>query len=367
MPWLTDPSITAQMPQAPNPLDAYMRFAQLKQLGQEQEYNKLRLSHIAQQDERDKALLPYEVGKAQNEDRKAKLEAGLQRMDVISRIAASVKDEAGWHQGMDMAVQLGIPEAEQLRTQPYDPARVQQIAQSSTAAKDQMAQALAQMDFERKAAEDKQKAADAEAGRKTTERGQDISAATAKRGQDVTRAGQIMTNSRMRDANEISRNTKKEAKAAADQGQLTDFESDMDRLSVAAHEVLEHPGLAGVTGLKGTIWNRPGGDAADAEAKLRTLKSQIGFGVLQKMRNASKTGGAVGSLSDKELIELQNNLAALDTKQSHGQMAASLRKIIEFSDQAKGRAESSYKAKYGGGDSPSTPPAGGKPIWREVQ
>lgn len=49
MPWLTDPSITSQMSQPPNPLEAYMRFAQLKQMGQQGQFEKLRLSQLTKQ------------------------------------------------------------------------------------------------------------------------------------------------------------------------------------------------------------------------------------------------------------------------------------------------------------------------------
>lgn len=46
MPWLTDPSITNQMQPAPNPLDAYMRFAQLKNMGQEQQLRSAQLQNL---------------------------------------------------------------------------------------------------------------------------------------------------------------------------------------------------------------------------------------------------------------------------------------------------------------------------------
>lgn len=46
MPWLTDPSITNQMQPAPNPLEAYMRFAQLKNMGQEQQLRSAQLQNL---------------------------------------------------------------------------------------------------------------------------------------------------------------------------------------------------------------------------------------------------------------------------------------------------------------------------------
>jgi hypothetical protein len=123
--------------------------------------------------------------------------------------------------------------------------------------------------------------------------------------------------------------------------------SSLDRLAVSANEVLNAPGLASVYGLRGAVPNIPGTAAADAAALLNTLKSQVGFGVLQDMRNNSKTGGALGAVSDKENAMLQANLAALEKSQSVEQAQASLKKIIEYTDAAKGRLRDAYNMKHG--------------------
>ena len=88
--------------------------------------------------------------------------------------------------------------------------------------------------------------------------------------------------------------------------------------------------------------------AADAQAKLNTLKSQVAFGVLQDMRNNSKTGGALGSVSDAEGKRLEANLAALENAQSEKQMKESLQKIIEYTQGAKERLQSAYNLRHGG-------------------
>lgn len=121
----------------------------------------------------------------------------------------------------------------------------------------------------------------------------------------------------------------------------------MDRLAIAANEAMTHPGLKGVTGLRGAIPNIPGTNAADAQAKLNTLKSQVAFGVLQDMRNNSKTGGALGAVSDAEGKRLEANLAALENAQSYEQMRESLGKIIEYTEGAKQRLRNAYNMKHG--------------------
>lgn len=122
--------------------------------------------------------------------------------------------------------------------------------------------------------------------------------------------------------------------------------SDLDRLVSATEGVLNHPGLDAITGLYGLVPNRPGSDAANASALLDTLKSQVGFSVLQAMRDASKTGGALGAISDKENLMLQNNLAALSTSQSPEQMRQSLKNILQYVENNKKRINEAYSAKY---------------------
>jgi len=131
-----------------------------------------------------------------------------------------------------------------------------------------------------------------------------------------------------------------------DTAALTGGMGAMDRLATAANEAMQHPGLAGITGLRGAIPNIPGSQAADAQAKLNTLKSQVAFGVLQDMRNNSKTGGALGAVSDAEGKRLEANLAALENAQSYDQMKDSLKKIIDYTSGAKERLQGAYNLKH---------------------
>jgi len=148
----------------------------------------------------------------------------------------------------------------------------------------------------------------------------------------------------------------------ADKQALEGSISGFDRLAVAANETLNHAGLQGITGVRGKIPNIPGSAAADAQAKLNTLKSQVGFGVLQDMRNNSKTGGALGSVSDAEGKRLEANLAALENAQSVEQMRDSLKKIVQYAEDAKGRVRSAYNMKHG-----DKAPAAGAGDWAVVR
>jgi len=142
----------------------------------------------------------------------------------------------------------------------------------------------------------------------------------------------------------------------ADTAALQGTTASMDRLAGAANQLLQHPGLAGIVGIRGKFPNMPGSAAADAEALLNTLKSQVAFGVLQDMRNTSKTGGALGNVSDAEGRRLEANLAALEKAQSLPAMKSSLQAIIEYSEGAKDRMRDAFNMKHGGkGGLPTRP------------
>lgn len=120
-----------------------------------------------------------------------------------------------------------------------------------------------------------------------------------------------------------------------------------DRLIDSVNGILKAPGLNRTLGVEGMFPNFPGGEAANAEALKDTLKSQIAFTVLQSLRDASKTGGAVGQVSDQEEQMMINNLAALDKAQSPEQYREQLQKILDFAKESKQRMANAYKNQFG--------------------
>jgi len=73
----------------------------------------------------------------------------------------------------------------------------------------------------------------------------------------------------------------------------------------------------------------PETDARDFKAQLDTLKSNIAFNELAQMREASKTGGALGAVSERELALLESALGALDQGQSPESLKAQLQQVKE--------------------------------------
>lgn len=93
-----------------------------------------------------------------------------------------------------------------------------------------------------------------------------------------------------------------------------------------------------------------GTEAKDFAADLEFLKSSIGFGALQEMREASKTGGALGQVSDRELSLLTSALGGLDVGQTPENFKKNLNRIKESVNrwnQAVGGASNTYKAPSG--------------------
>jgi hypothetical protein len=70
-----------------------------------------------------------------------------------------------------------------------------------------------------------------------------------------------------------------------------------------------------------------GSEAVDLESNLETITAVLGFDQLQAMRDASPTGGALGQVSERELIALQSTVASLKQKQSTGQLKKNLNKV----------------------------------------
>jgi hypothetical protein len=101
----------------------------------------------------------------------------------------------------------------------------------------------------------------------------------------------------------------------------------------------------------------PTSDALNYKAKLDSLKANVGFNEITEMRQASKTGGALGQVSDKEISFLQSSLAALDQAQTPDQVRAELTKVTAVLDRWE-----AAKAQFSGGGV-SVPPrdTGGGP------
>lgn len=83
-----------------------------------------------------------------------------------------------------------------------------------------------------------------------------------------------------------------------------------------------------VTGLTGAgMALIPGTPAYDTNAQIETVISSIGFDRLQKMRDESPTGGALGQVSERELSQLNASLGNLRQSQSRESFKRNLQQV----------------------------------------
>ena len=111
-------------------------------------------------------------------------------------------------------------------------------------------------------------------------------------------------------------------------------------------ELRDHPGLDSVTGF--AAGRAPGlSDAGRAAvAKYDKVVAKGGFQALQDMRDMSKTGGALGNVSDKENQQLKASFAAIDRKQNAKDVRAAIDDLITELKGGVGRLQDAYDLTY---------------------
>lgn len=126
----------------------------------------------------------------------------------------------------------------------------------------------------------------------------------------------------------------------------------VNRTIAAISEVL--PKITSTTaGPVGAIARRiPGTEAANVSAELATVAANIAFNALQQMRAASKTGGALGAISERELDLLSSVEGSLRQDQSPANLKAQLEKVRASMERWL------VVARAQGGDKPKSDPLG---------
>lgn len=82
------------------------------------------------------------------------------------------------------------------------------------------------------------------------------------------------------------------------------------------------------TGIPGAVTAKvPGSPAYNLRKRLDTVKANLGFDKLQQMRDSSPTGGALGSITERELDLLQATLTNLDPNMGDAELIQGLEKV----------------------------------------
>lgn len=113
------------------------------------------------------------------------------------------------------------------------------------------------------------------------------------------------------------------------------------------NEVRNQSGFS-TTGFVGEQMKKiPGTAARDMAANLDTLQAAAGFEKLQEMRNNSPTGGALGSVTERELALLQATWGSLQQSQSQEQFEKNLDRFQKQVKDSWDRVEQAYQRDYG--------------------
>ncbi len=102
------------------------------------------------------------------------------------------------------------------------------------------------------------------------------------------------------------------------------------------------------TGATGALFGLVAGTGAyDQKATVETLEADAAFSALQRMRDASKTGGALGNVSERELDLLKATAGSLRVGQSEEQFRANLGQYVERYNEAMLNIYDAFVADYG--------------------
>ena len=96
-------------------------------------------------------------------------------------------------------------------------------------------------------------------------------------------------------------------------------------------------GETGFTGARLRGWE--GSAAYDIAQKLKTVDANLAFAELQKMRDNSPTGGALGQVTEKELDLLRSTVSNLDPNQSQPEFLAALKRARDSYTGMLGRVD----------------------------
>lgn len=139
---------------------------------------------------------------------------------------------------------------------------------------------------------------------------------------------------------------KREAALPQATSAIKGFEAKSDAFIKDLKALRNDPGLENITGM---IYGRTGSLSAAgsrAQALYDKVTAKGGFQALQDLRDASKTGGALGNVSNQEGRQLTASFAAIDRRQSAADVRAAIDQAIADIEGSKTRMREAYDATY---------------------
>jgi hypothetical protein len=127
---------------------------------------------------------------------------------------------------------------------------------------------------------------------------------------------------------------------------INSFETKADSFVKDIEKLRDSPGLSEITGI--AAGRLPGitANGRAAQALYDKIVAKGGFQALQDLRDASKTGGALGNVSNQEGKQLTASFAAIDRRQDAKDVKAALDQAIGDIQGSKTRLKEAYDMTY---------------------
>lgn len=136
------------------------------------------------------------------------------------------------------------------------------------------------------------------------------------------------------------------------------YESKADLFIKDLEKLRDHPGLDNITGVIAGRTPSITADGRAAQALYDKIVAKGGFQALQDLRSMSKTGGALGNVSNQEGKQLTQSFAAISQVQDAPDVRAAIDQAISDIEGSKTRTREAYDATYeyktSGGAAPTT-------------
>lgn len=139
---------------------------------------------------------------------------------------------------------------------------------------------------------------------------------------------------------------KREAALPQATSAIKGFESKSDSFVKDLEKLRDHPGLSQITGLVAGRVPALTAEGRAAQALYDKVVAKGGFQALQDLRDASKTGGALGNVSNQEGKQLTASFSAIDRRQDAKDVKAAIEQAIGDVQGAKTRMREAYDATY---------------------
>jgi len=124
------------------------------------------------------------------------------------------------------------------------------------------------------------------------------------------------------------------------------FETKSDSFVKDLEKLRDHPGLKEITGLIQGRLPALSSNGAAAQALYDKVVAKGGFQALQDLREASKTGGALGNVSNQEGKQLIASAAAIDRRQDAKDVQSAIDQFIGDIKGSKMRVREAFDATY---------------------